>query len=478
MTVCAALAAAAASGTGGLVDAESGRALTWAEVWPRARAMAAWLREANVGERVAVVLPNSLPHAVLFLGAACDGVGFAALHPGLPPSELASKAKALGCTHVVCAPAMQGELEAQGLGPLPLSAKTGLDALPEPLAPHALRPTDERTLLSLVQTSGTTGESRACRILHGGALHSARATAACFGRGSTSRYLTPLPLFHTNAQVIGVLTSLVSHGTLALCPRLPPERLWAAAERAQVEGVSLVPALVHDLVKLGVRAPDTVKYAVASSAPLSAESHARFQDVTGVPLRFSYGLSELSGFATFGFDGQPPGTVGRAHGCEVTLGDGDEVRLHGPAVFDGYEGDAEATARTIRDGWLHTGDVGVLEAGGLLTIRGRLKELINRGGEKVTPLDVETVLLRLPSVKEVCVFGWPDARLGETVAAALVVEGAGPSRDDLEAHCLELLGEFQVPSHWWTVAALPRGPTQKVLRRELVAWVQSRGSAL
>ena len=478
-TVRDALRRAAEGGGPGLVDAESGASWGWREVWSQALRLAAWLREQQAGSRVAVVLPNSVAHAMLDLACALDGVAVCAFHPGTPPSELVARATALGCALFVSSPSLTEPLREAGGRVVTLAGDPGANALPAPLSDGQLRAVGPETLFSLVQTSGTTGQSRACCITHRGALHSAQATATAFGRTAATRYLTPLPLFHTNAQVVGLLTAVLTGGALIVGPRLTAERLWAAVERTHAEGLSLVPAMVHDLVQLDRPAPACLRYAVTSSAAMPAGLHRAFQRCTGIPLCSSYGLSEASGLVTFGYAGQPEGSVGKPAGCELRLSSEGEVLLRGPVLFQGYEHDESATARTLRDGWLHTGDLGRLDDAGNLTLQGRLKDLINRGGEKVAPLDVEAALLRHPAVREVCAFGVPDARLGEKVAVAVVfAQGQRVSAEVLRETCVELLADHQLPELWWEVDSLPRGPTQKVLRRELPAHVGVRGRAL
>jgi acyl-CoA synthetase (AMP-forming)/AMP-acid ligase II len=145
-----------------------------------------------------------------------------------------------------------------------------------------------------------------------------------------------------------------------------------------------------------------------------------------------------------------------------------EICVQGPGIFAGYDGDAAATAIALPDGWLHTGDCGHLDEAGFLVIDGRLKEMINRGGEKIAPDAIEAVLGTCPGIQEVAVFAVPDDRLGEEVAAAVVLSpGAELSDDDLWDFCQERLAEFETPKHWQRLVELPRGGTGKVLRRLL-----------
>jgi acyl-CoA synthetase (AMP-forming)/AMP-acid ligase II len=183
-----------------------------------------------------------------------------------------------------------------------------------------------------------------------------------------------------------------------------------------------------------------------------------------------YGMSEVACFATYTRPSAPgpAGSSGAPHGCEVAIEDG-EILLRGAGVFAGYDDDEAATRAVLPgDGWLRTGDEGVLDPEGFLYVRGRRKEMINRGGEKIPPADVEAVLLACPGVATACAFAIPDERLGEEVAAAIVrADGASLGDDDLWSFCAGRLAEFETPRRFYFVDALPIGPTGKVLRREL-----------
>ena len=318
-------------------------------------------------------------------------------------------------------------------------------------------------------TSGTRGGAKACRITQANVLWTSARTAEAFGFDETSRYLTPLPLYHINAQVVGLLAAIQAGGAVAIGSRLPAPRLWEAAARCRATGMSAVPALVMDLLDHPSMPPETLRYVVCSSAPLSASVRERFERRFGIPLLVSYGLSEAGCFVSYGRPDSPMGSVGQPLGCEVRI-EGEEILVQGAGLFEGY--DEAATGLALRDGWLHTGDRGFLDADGFLYVTGRRKDQINRGGEKISPEAIEAVLLECPDLAEVAVFGVPDDRLGEEVAAAIVPKtSVALTDDDLWDFCADRLAEFETPRHWIRIQALPRGATGKVLRRELrEAW--------
>jgi acyl-CoA synthetase (AMP-forming)/AMP-acid ligase II len=177
-----------------------------------------------------------------------------------------------------------------------------------------------------------------------------------------------------------------------------------------------------------------------------------------------------------------PGTVGAATGVEIAILDDDwkpvqqgqpgEVAIRGASVVDGYLDNPGANAASFRDGWFRTGDVGQLSSDGYLTLVGRIKELINRGGEKISPYEVENVLLTHPSVSEAAVYPVPDDKYGEVVGAVVVLKGEA-TPDELLGHCGESMASFKVPARLTVLAEIPKGPTGKVQRRHLAGLVDA-----
>jgi acyl-CoA synthetase (AMP-forming)/AMP-acid ligase II len=396
------------------------------------------------------------------------------LNPTLTEGELArllEKHRAsLVVTHADLAERMRSHTH------VPLRVHTHDVTLPAPLDVTELRGQPDSTSM-LVLTSGTTGGTKACCILQRNVTATARATVQAYGIDDDSRYLTPLPLFHINANVIGVLAALTAGSVVVVGTRLPAAKLWAACARTGATALSTVPALVHDLLASDAQPPPHVRFAVCSSAALPSGTRERFAQRFGIPLLFSYGLSEAGCFVSYGQREAPVGSVGQPIGSTVRIVDDDdhdvprgvrgEVLVQGPGVFAGYDADADATARTFSDGWLRTGDVGSLDDDGWLFLHGRKKELINQGGEKISPDEVEDVLRTLAGVREVSVFARAHPRLGEQVAAAVVVDENAPDDDTWLDACVGRLAHHQMPRTFFRVTSLPRGPTGKVLRRVL-----------
>lgn len=449
-----------------VIQAETGDARTYAEVCAQARRWA-WFfgqKGLRVGDRVAVILPNSPDFVDLYLGAALAGVTVCPYNPALTEGELSDLIDRYGARLAIATPAKASALEA------PIEILSLAAAIADlPTSGPELESVDPRTPMVLIMTSGTSGGVKACELTQASLAWTSAQTVEAFGHTPASRYLTPLPLFHINAQVIGLWAAVRGGGAVAVGARLPAPKLWEAAARTGATGMSTVPAMIHDLLELPGEPPASLRYVVCSSAPLPNAVRGRFEERFGIPLLFCYGLSEAGCFVSYSRPEppSPPGSVGKPLGCEVRIEDG-EVVVRGPGLFAGYAGDPEATALALVGGWLRTGDVGELDDDGFLFLRGRLKEMINRGGEKIAPDAVEAVLRECSGLQEVAVFAVPDERLGEEVAAAIVLrEGHDLSDDDLWDFCADRLAEFETPKHWKRMEALPRGATGKVLRRVL-----------
>jgi len=210
----------------------------------------------------------------------------------------------------------------------------------------------------------------------------------------------------------------------------------------------------------------------------------------GCPVLEAYGMTEAAHqMASNPLPPAPrrPGSVGRGTGVQVAImdeagtllavGAQGEVVIQGPNVTHGYHNNPEANAATFTHGWFRTGDQGVLDADGYLTLVGRLKELINRGGEKISPREIDEVLLTHPAVAEAVCFGVPDAKYGEEVAAAVVLRGDA-SEADLIAHCRDRLAAFKAPKTIYLIAQVPRTATGKIQRRAVAAAVANPASRL
>jgi acyl-CoA synthetase (AMP-forming)/AMP-acid ligase II len=236
----------------------------------------------------------------------------------------------------------------------------------------------------------------------------------------------------------------------------------------------------HVLAAGSIPSRHSLRFARSCSSPLPVSLEHELEEQLGVPLLQAYGMSEAA--HQMASNPLPPdesraGTVGLATGVDVAVVDPDwrqlgpgeegEVVVRGPSVIDAYLDNEEANASQFRDGWFRTGDSGSISEDGYIALHGRLKELINRGGEKISPYEIEDVVLTHPGVAEAVIFAAPDAKYGEQVAAAVVASDETLSADDIKAHCAEHVAEFKVPVQVSIVKDIPKGPTGKIQRRLL-----------
>ena len=340
----------------------------------------------------------------------------------------------------------------------------------------AVRPGD---VSDIMFTSGTTGRSKGAMTSHERSLGVARAWAQCARLGPGDRYLVVNPFFHTFGFKAGILACLVSGAALV------PQAVFDAGEAmrlAEAERITVLPGaptiyqMILDHPERSARDLSSLRLAVTGAADVPVALVERMRrELTFETVLTAYGLTEAV-VATMCRPGDPPevvsATSGRAAaGFEVKIGRSDEILLRGPNLMLGYLDDPEATAAAIDgDGWLHTGDAGRLDEAGYLTITGRLKDMYICGGFNVYPAEVEQVLARLDAVAESAVVGVPDPRLGEVGRAYLVTRpGYTLGEADVLAFCRERLANYKVPRQVEFRDALPRNPSGKVLKRQLMA---------
>lgn len=516
----AALAEAHPPGSVALVG--HGRSLSWGEL--RAE-VAAWRRGLSrlgvvPGDRVAIVCPNIPLFVVAYLAVLGAGAVAVPLDPSNPAVELSRqlgtvRAKAvialppaaeivagldragLGLEHVCVPrdPAFGGTGAAVPAGCVPLGRAVadedegGFDAA-------RLVPRAGGDLASLLFTAGTGGAPKPAMLTHGSLLANLDQMQRLPGRAvlATDVCLGALPLFHIYGLNVVLGLALASGAALALVEKFDPAGTLEVMASQGVTVVAGVPAMFAAWVELAVgggalaeagaggRLLGRVRVAVSGAAPLRAEVATAFSQCFGVPLWEGYGLTEASptvtsslveGRARPGAIGAPlPGVEVRVvdeDGTDALVGDPGEILVRGPNVFAGYWEEPEATAAVLdADGWLHTGDVAVVDDEGSLRLVDRAKDLIIVSGFNVYPAEVEAELAAMPGVAEVAVVGVPDARTGEAVQAYVVPEpGRRLREDDLVGSCRRRLARYKCPSSVVLVAALPHGAGGKLLRRQL-----------
>ena len=441
------------------------------------------LRESGVGrgDVVAVVLPNRAELVVAMYAAWVLGAAVTPVNPTLTADEV-SYQLADSSARIAVADASSRTLVSE----IPvIPAETLLDetaraaaaAVPE----QSTQPDD---LALLIYTSGTTGRPKGVRLDHANLAAMTTALTGEFRFTAADRALLVLPLFHVNAIMLSVVAPLSVGGSSVLLARFQAPTFWHSVVDEGATYFSAVPAIYVMLSSLpaDVR-PDTsrVRFAICGAAPMPPSAIVDFETRYGVPLIEGYGLSESTVALTVNPHDGPrrAGTVGRPlpgvelrivddAGRALAVGHDGEVVARGPTIMRGYLNKPAETAAALRDGWLHTGDVGHLDPDGHLVLVDRKKELIIRGGENISPTEVEAVLVTHPDVLEVAVVGRPDPVMGEEPVAFVVVRSPVDfDPDEWLAAARNLLARFKVPREVRIVDCLPRNAIGKVLKTQL-----------
>jgi oxalate---CoA ligase len=480
------LLAAGAEGQPALV-APGRPALSYAALRANVVALAAQLQGLGLGrgDRIALAMGNGPEMAIAFLAAATAATA-APLNPKYRSEEFAfyyedTQAKALivapgeaELARAALAPGMQLiEATAQADGSLALN--------PEPSVLGAgdfARPDDVAMIL---HTSGTTSRPKRVPIRHCNLATSAANIIATYALTAEDRALCVMPLFHIHGIVASLLSTLAAGGTVICPPGFDGLKFWNWVEEFRPTWYSAVPTMHQMLLTRAGRNAAIIRahpfrFIRSSSAPLPPVVMERLEASFDAPVLESYGMTEAS--HQMSSNPLPPaprkaGSVGVGVGVEVAImdeaglllpqGAKGEVVVRGGNVVDGYENNPEANAAAFSNGWFRTGDQGYLDGDGYLCLTGRLKELINRGGEKISPLEIDDVLLRHPAVAEALSFAVPHKTLGEEVHAAVVLKDAASERE-LREHCAQALADFKVPRQIHVLEALPRGATGKLQR--------------
>ncbi len=467
------------------------RALSYGDLDRAARGVAASLRGRGLepGTTVAVMVPNVPEFTIAYFGILYAGCAVVPLNVLLAAPEVAyhirdAKAQLLIAHPLFRAPAEKGAAEAgvpvvwsDGDGP---DSVAGLAAADPVSALHPTAPDDTAVIL---YTSGTTGKPKGAELTHANLLLNCSVVVPrLVPVGPDDVALATLPLFHSFGQTCIQNATLSMGGSFTLLPRFGPEEAAAIVARDRVTLFAGVPTMYFALLHHAGRVDfSSVKYCLSGGAPMPAPVMRAFEEKFGVEILEGYGLSETSPVASFNMLGRPrkPGSIGYpvwgvelqiqdADGRPVADGERGEICIRGHNIMKGYLGRPEATAETMRGGWFHSGDVGIRDPDGSLRIVDRVKDMILRGGFNVYPREVEEVLYGHPAVAEAAVIGVDHASHGEEVKAVVALKaGQSATSEELIAFCRERLAAYKYPRVVEFVDALPKGPTGKILKREL-----------
>ena len=460
---------------------EGDRRWSFAELDERVSSLGSWLRDHGVepGSRVAVAAANSLAYAAAIHALARLGATFVPLNVRLKAEELAWQLRDAEVrlvlfdeTHEALA-SSAAESAAVPAVPLP-----DLESLPS--APAIRRRFRLEAPHSLIYTSGTTGRPKGVLLTFGNHLWSATGSALNLGLRADDVWLACLPFFHVGG--LSILLRSVLYGIEVSIHR----GFDAAAVNEDIDerGVTIVSVVATMLRRMldarrDAPYPPSLRCLLTGGGPVPRELLERCARI-GAPVVQTYGLTEAASqvctlspedaLRKLGSAGKPifPTEVRVVDETDapVRAGEVGEIVVRGPTVMAGYHRRPAETARALRDGWLHTGDLGYLDADGYLYVVDRRSDLIVTGGENVAPIEVEEVLRRHPAVADAAVVGLPDVEWGQRVVAAVELRpGAAVAETELQAWCRERLAGYKVPREIRVVAELPKTASGKVLRR-------------
>jgi acyl-CoA synthetase (AMP-forming)/AMP-acid ligase II len=446
------------------------------------------------GDRVGIALPNGLPTVVCFLAASMAGTA-APLNPAYREDEFRFYLGDIDA-RVLLVPPDGADAARRAAGDrIPVltvvmdeSGTVGLQGVPRG-RPVTAPSVDDTALI--LHTSGSTGRPKRVPLTHANLSISAANVARTYALGPEDVSMCVMPLFHVHGLVASTLATLATGGTVVVPAKFSPLSFWRVARDHGATWYSAVPTL-HQLLlaraEAGAPRPagaDRLRFIRSCSASLAPQTMHDLEAAFGAPVLEAYGMTEAAhqmASNPLPPSARKPGSVGPGTGVRISImdaagghrpaGERGEVVIAGPNVIRGYESNPEANATSFVDGWFRTGDQGYLDADGYLTLVGRLKELINRGGEKISPREIDEVLLTHPGVAEAVSFGVPHATWGEEVAAAVVLREA-VTVPELLAHCQRRLADYKCPKQIYITDAIPRTATGKIQRR-LVAEAFSR----
>jgi acyl-CoA synthetase (AMP-forming)/AMP-acid ligase II len=473
--------------------------VTYGELRDQVEALAGSLAAAGVkrGDRVGIALPNGLPMIVSFLAAAMAGTA-APLNPAYKEEEFrfylddtAARVLILPREGADAARRAAGDRVAVLSIDMDASGRVSLDGA---AGRQAFTPPTIDDVALVLHTSGSTGRPKRVPLKHANLSISAQNVARSYALGPDDVALCVMPLFHVHGLVASTLATLSTGGTVVVPGKFNPLSFWRTAKDVGATWYSAVPTLHQLLLARADPASgkpvgsEKLRFIRSCSASLPPQVMHDLEAAFGAPVLEAYGMTE----AAHQMASNPlppaarkPGSVGRgtdvqvsimdASGKHLPVGDRGEVVIKGPNVIRGYENNPEANATSFVDGWFRTGDQGVLDADGYLTLVGRIKELINRGGEKISPREIDEVLLAHPKVAEAVCFGVAHPTWGEEVAAAVVVREP-VTEADLLAFCRERLADYKRPKQIHITETIPRTATGKIQRGVVAKAFSTQGS--
>ena len=460
---------------------EEDRKWTFGELAAESDSIAAMLREKVPGDTVGILLLNSQKYVTTLLGVWKAGKTPVPLNYLLPPQELAFIIKDSGMSALITSQFFAQAVAA--VKPLFGDKGTILMADAPDFAPPVSKPLapSYRDPALYLYTSGTTGKPKGVVLTHRSLGHNVESCQAAGEFDHRDSFLCLLPFFHTYAITGTILLPLFSGCKMVLVDRFQPVKVMKLIEEHAISVFLAIPSMYRVMAHSeGDFNLNSVRFPISGGEPLPLATAEAFEKRFGVPVFEGYGQTEASPVISLNVPGkQKLGTVGTAlPGVDIAIWDDQknpvatdvvgEIMVRGPNVMQGYYNLPDETSKTITRDWLHTGDLGRMDAEGFVTITGRKKDLIISAGENIYPREIEEVLAQHPKVKEVAVIGVKDEVRGEVPKAFVIArDGMTVDEKELRHFCRENLAGYKVPKHIEVVPDLPRTPTGKVLKRML-----------
>ncbi|KAF8659986.1 hypothetical protein HU200_058069 [Digitaria exilis] len=455
------------------------------------------------GHVVALSFPNTVELVIMFLAVIRARAVAAPLNPAYTQEEfefyLSDSESRLLLTNAEGNPAAQAAAAKLGLAhaAASLSDAAGpvhLDGLQQQIANgngHHLELEDKNNNVAsdvalFLHTSGTTSRPKGVPLTQGNLAASVQNIRSVYRLAETDATVVVLPLFHVHGLLCALLGSLASGASVALpaAGRFSASTFWADMRASGATWYTAVPTIHQIILDRHASKPEpsypSLRFVRSCSASLAPAILDKLEAAFKAPVLEAYAMTEASHLMTSNplpEDGpRKPGSVGRPVGQELAIldeggspvaaGSPGEVCIRGRNVTAGYKSNPEANEAAFRFGWFHTGDIGVVDGEGYLHLVGRIKELINRGGEKISPIEVDAVLLDHPAVAQAVSFGVPDDKYGEEINCAVIPRDGSPlAVEEVVAHCRKNLASFKVPKKVFITDDLPKTATGKIQRR-------------
>jgi acyl-CoA synthetase (AMP-forming)/AMP-acid ligase II len=466
---------------------EFGIQLTYKGLRDQVLSVAGTLATAGVrpGDRVASVMPNGLPAIVTFLASSIAGTA-APLNLSYRQEEFNFFLADTNARLLLCPPddALAARKAAEGRLPVltvQMDPKGSVSIQGASATGRDVAPPRANDIAIVLHTSGSTGRPKRVPIRHSNLVTSAYNIVQTYQLSPGDVSLCAMPLFHVHGLVASMLSTFLSGGAMVVPAKVEPNSFWQTVRNMKVTWYSAVPT-IHQLLltRAGKERPagaEGLRFVRSCSASLSPALMTSIEELFGVAMLEAYGMTEAA--PQMCSNPLPPGarkagSVGPGTGVGVSIldqagrhlgtGERGEVAIQGPNVISEYENNPEANAASFTGGWFRTGDQGHLDVDGYLTLTGRIKELISRGGEKIGPREIDEALLTHPDVAEAVTFGVPHPTLGEEVVAAIVLRN--PQKEAaILSYCREKLADFKCPKKLYVVETIPRTAKGKIQRR-------------